>query len=139
MSVRRRFHCYVAHEWFGTQQPKRELARKMLLADVEGHGPPRPADLLSVGSDQKFVELLQEGAFALCTDEALGNLTTGEDEQCWDAHDAVLHCKIGVVVDVQFRDCQLFSVLIGDLFEDRCDLFTRSAPFGPEVDYDWLV
>ena len=115
------------------------VQNRQRLTDVEGHGRLRPVDLPSVGSNQKFVELLEKGTLALGTDETLGDFTIREHEQRWNAHDAVLHRDIWIVIDIQLGDGQVVAVLIGDLVKDRCDLLARSAPLCPEVDYDRLV
>src|SRR6266545_4798197 len=86
------------------------------------------------GLGEELAELGDDVALGHGADEAFLFYAADEEGEGGDAHDAVAHGDLGVLVDVELGDGDLALVLLGDLLEHRGDHLARSAPLGPEVD-----
>ena len=87
------------------------------------------------GSDE-LGDVVEEGLLGFGADNALHRLAVFEQDQCRDRHDLEATGDIAGLVDVELRDLQSLTLLVGNLFEDRGDHLARPTPFGPEVDED---
>jgi hypothetical protein len=67
------------------------------------------------------------------SNEAIYHLATLEEQQSWDALNAVVLSGLGVIVDVDFTNLDPACVLNSKLFDQWSDLATRATPGCPEV------
>jgi len=44
---------------------------------------------------------------------------------------------LGVFIDVDLDDLDLWPKRLGNFLQSRTDHFAGAAPFRPEIDYDW--
>ena len=65
--------------------------------------------------------------------DALLDLAALEEHEGWDAHHAVLHHDVGILVRVKFDDFDFAVPLTGELFDDRCDHLARLAPIRRKI------
>jgi hypothetical protein len=83
---------------------------------------------------QNFVDGFVDGVLGDETDDLIGYLAVFEEQQGWDAADAVAHWRGGVGVDIHLHDFELAMILIRNLIDDGGQSATRTAPCGPKID-----
>src|SRR3990170_2155423 len=98
---------------------------------VQGATPAAGAELASGGD--VWVEFLQECVLATCAYDPCDLLAALEQHERRDAHDTVPPGHVGVLVDVQLRDLQAFSLVAADLVDHGGDHMAWDAPLRPEV------
>src|SRR5579859_6598620 len=80
------------------------------------------------------MQLLEQLALALRSDDAQLGLAILKQDERRDAHDFEASGELQVVVDVDLADAKLSWVVGRDLVKHRRDHLARPAPLRPEVD-----
>jgi hypothetical protein len=135
-----------------TPTVRREYARKKLslqqnlaqenllqINDAADHAPPDRGDQGLLGSRKKWVELLEHATLWHRTNDFCFDLTLREQQHGGNTHDVETTGDITMVVNIEFCDGDLASLLSCNLFEDGCNLLARSTPLSPEVHQDGSV
>jgi hypothetical protein len=117
---------------------RQNLAQENLLQinDAADHAPLVRGDLALSGSRKKWVELLEHATLGHRTNDFCFDLTLGEQKHGGNTHDIETTGDVTMIVNIEFRDNDLASLLCSNLFKDGCNLLARSTPFSPEVHQD---
>ena len=109
------------------------------LTGVEFQQQLRCAVRALLGSWKKFCKLLQQLAFALGTNKALGGLAVFEHNQSRNTHHAETHRDVTVLINIEFRNRKFASLFGCNLGENWCNCLARPTPLRPKVNQNWCV
>src|SRR5437016_1330900 len=86
-----------------------------------------------------FCDRTHNRVFAGDADDSFNFLTLAEENQSWNALDAVDGSGCWVLVNVQFHHRNCTGMFLSNGLNRWCQQATRPAPLGPEIDHHWFL